>query len=139
MREQAVYPDEFSRYLSTGQLLIGINDREMSLRGFEYLKKAFELSPSESVMRIIVSCLNLGHIKPRVYPYIEEYLKEFIANKDMYAKDDGYFQKLMAARMSAIYMSSRYKRKDPEKAKFYGEIAKEYTTEFKTKSEAAIW
>ncbi len=139
VREQAVFPDEFSRYLSTGRAWLFLNDRERSLRGFEYLKKAFEIDPCESAMRMLVSSLGLEHIRPRVYPYIENYLEEFIANKDSYSKEAGYFKQLMAARMAARYLSLRYKRTDPAKSKLYARIDTDYLAEHKVKYEKTKW
>ena len=139
IREQAVFPDEFSRYLSTGRTWLYLNDREMSLRGFEYLKKAFEIDPCDSAMRMLISSLSLEHVKPRAYPYIENYLKEFIANKDSYSKEAGYFKQLMAGRMAARYLSSWYKRTDPAKARLYSSLVNDYIAEHKITYEKTKW
>jgi len=136
--QQAIYPDEFSKLLSTGYNLLFLNDDKASLLGFQYIVKALEIDPSETSMRLLIASLKRSHLRSKAYLQIEKFLADFIANKNTYVERSGYLKRLVAARLAANYLAARYKRPDPGKSRSYTALDAKYAEEFK-KLQRAKW
>ncbi|MBN1457347.1 MAG: hypothetical protein JW912_05810 [Sedimentisphaerales bacterium] len=139
INQQAIYPDEFSEFLSIGYNLLFLADEKASLKGFEYIVKALEIDPSETSMRMLIASLKRKHLRSEAYSQMEKFLTDFTSNKSSYEKKSGYLKRLMAARLAANYLSARYKRANPEKSRSYTALDAEYVKEFREIYEKAKW
>lgn len=104
---ETVFPDEFSKNFTIAlDILARTNDTEKVKQGLEYAAKALEQDPSTLVVLTILSANRFDDhkIKAKVFSICNAYFNDFVANKDKYINEDGYFHRLAAAARIGAYL-----------------------------------
>ncbi|MHC4621326.1 MAG: hypothetical protein ACYTEQ_26585, partial [Planctomycetota bacterium] len=128
---KTIYPDDFHRNLIMAHILLrpqaGPVERE---QGFDSAVKAFELNPSPAPMRQILSAAKFAELKPRVNDFCRAWFDDFTQSKDMWAGQDGYHHRIVAALNASTYLRGlARKQQDREQAEFYAARIKQYKNE----------
>jgi hypothetical protein len=124
---KAIYPDEFSRDLILAYNKLGGTEKK---QGLDFAFKAFKLNPSQAPMIVILFAAGYAEFQPLVVDFCKNYFIEFTKNKDLYAKQDGYLNRIWAALLAGRYLRAvAVKQGNIELAKFYDAKLKEYNDE----------
>jgi len=115
---ETVYPDDYHRNLirshSSYLYRPGLPEKR---EGFEFAKKAFELSPSPTPLFEVLAYGAFPQLKPEVDEFCRAYLDEFEANQDTWPGQDGYRLKTQAVQIVCAHL------KDPARQdKYLGEL-----------------
>ena len=105
---KTIYPDDFHKNLIYAHSWLfyrrGINEKK---KGFDFAVKAFNLNPSPTPMQeIMLVAPSFAEIKPDVNKFCEDYVKEFIENGADWAEQDGYRDRVEAARLASFYLAN---------------------------------
>jgi len=115
---ETVYPDDYHRNLIRSHSWYlhrpGLAEKR---EGFEFAKKAFELSPSPTPLFEVLGYGVFPQLKPEVDEFCKSYLEEFEANRDLWSRQDGYRLKTQAVQLVCAHL------KDPVRQQEYlGEL-----------------
>ena len=105
---KTIYPDDFHKNLIYAHSWLfyrrGINEKK---KGFDFAVKAFNLNPSPTPMQeIMLVAPSFAEIKPDVNKFCEDYVKKFIENGADWAEQDGYRDRVEAARLASFYLAN---------------------------------
>ena len=141
MEGKAEFPNEFAMNLTLGKNYLRLLDTEMSRKGFEHAKKAFEIDNCFAPMQQLINEVAMRHVhlKKEANDFIEKYLIDFIANRETLKSGKGYLKKLDAAWGAASHLSNVYAKSNPQLAKKYEQLNKELVVERQTISEKIRW
>jgi hypothetical protein len=139
LNQKVKFPNELSRNLTLGHILIGASDPRLSQAGCEYLKKALKIRPSQIPMMELIYAAGYKHLRNSARAGIKEYFERFAKNKEAWSKQGGYEKKLTSAIMAARYLASKTSRTNPELSKQYNNRAAEYTKERPRISNKSRW
>ena len=139
INKKAKFPNEFSMNLTIGSTLVAATDPSWAKVGYEHIKKAFQIRPSQISIIELVYAARRKKLNKLVTADIKQYFEEFTKNKDALSKKGGYEKRLLAAIMAGKYLAQQIKRNDPELAKQCASLAKKYTTEQKQVSKGSRW
>jgi hypothetical protein len=124
---KTLYPDEFFKDLIIAYNIVGGTAKK---QGLDFAIKAFNLHPSQAPMQIILSAAKYAELQPLVSDFCKNYFDEFVKNKGLYAKQDGYFNRIWAALLAGRYLrESAAKQGNTELVQFYDAKMKEYQSE----------
>ncbi|MHC5060613.1 MAG: hypothetical protein ACYTFK_05970 [Planctomycetota bacterium] len=139
LNKKVKFPNELSMNLTLGNILIGATDAKWAKVGFEHLKKAFQIRPTQlSTIELVYASRRKGFAK-EVEAETKRYFDHFTENKDTLSKEGGYEKKLISAIMTGKFLRPRIKRTDPELSKQYGKLVKQYEAEHKQISKSSRW
>lgn len=139
LNQKAKFPNEFSRNLTLGGLLIGATDIRAAQAGYEYAKRAFEIRPSQISIMELIYAARRKNLRNLANADIKEYFEQFSKNKDALSKQGGYEKKLLAGIMAGKYLASQTARTNPELSRQYNKIAAKYTKEQPRRSKNSRW
>jgi hypothetical protein len=143
-----VYPDEFHSNLIRAHCWLFYSrttDKkkgfEFGVKGFDFAKKAFELNQSPTPMlEIILLVPGIDQLKPQVQKFCEDYIRRFTENGFEWAKEDGYRNRVEAARLAGFYLENIAKaRKNTELMKFYQDHQSQCVSELIRLSQIKRW
>jgi len=105
---KTLYPDEYHRNLICAHSYFfyrrGIAEKK---KGFNFAVQAFNLNESPAPMReVILAASRFDEIKAYVNKFCEDYLHKFTENKADWAEQDGYRNRVEAARLACFYLES---------------------------------
>ncbi len=105
---KTVYPDDYHKNLICAHSWLyyrrGIAEKK---KGFDFAVQAFNLNESPAPMReIILVASGFAEIKPDVKKFCEDYAEKFTENKADWAEQDGYRDRVEAARLACFYLES---------------------------------
>jgi hypothetical protein len=124
---KTLYPDEFSKDLIIAYNILGGTAKKQDL---DFAIKAFNLYPSQAPMQIILPLAKYAELQPFVSDFCKNYFDEFAKDKSLYAKQDGYFNRIWAALLAGRYLrESAAKQGNTELVQFYDAKMKEYQSE----------
>jgi hypothetical protein len=124
---KTLYPDEFSKDLIIAYNILGGTAKKQDL---DFAIKAFNLYPSQAPMQIILPLAKYAELQPFVRDFYKNYFDEFAKDKSLYAKQDGYFNRIWAALLTGRYLrESAAKQGNTELVQFYDAKMKEYQSE----------
>jgi hypothetical protein len=128
---KTVYPDDFSKYLFLANSLLMHPDKDTRQKGLNFAIKAFELNYSQvPVQRIIYAARKSPELKEQVDNFCKDCFDDFTKNKDLYAKRDGYHNRIAAVLNVIPYLASNaQQQKNIELVQFYNTKMKEYNNE----------
>jgi hypothetical protein len=118
---KTIYSDDFSKNLvmAHNMFLFG-KGKNSKQQGLDFAFKAFELNPSQAPMAEILSAARFAELRPHINNFCHDYFDDFIKNQDLYAKQDGYHNRIAAALMAGDYLQKAAKgQKNQGKAQFY--------------------
>ena len=126
-----IYPDEFCKNLIIGHSMLRLGkDNKARREGLDYTEKAMALQPSQAAMQEIVFAARFGELRDDVNEYCKRYLDDFAKNKDEYAQEAGYLQRLWGALISCQHLERiAGMEKNSELAKSYAERKNKYNSE----------
>ena len=138
LNQKVKFPNELSRNLTLGGILIGASDPRLSQAGCEYLKKALEIRPSQVSIMELINAARRKNLRNSASAGIKEYFERFSKSKDAWSKQGGYEKRLTAAIMAAKYLAQT-SRANPELSKQYNKLAAEYIKEQPRISKNSRW
>ena len=129
LKKQAKFPNEYSENLTLSMVNLSIKPATVKhvIDGFNYAKKAFNISASGSSMSQITRAGGYGPVRKRAIIFAEKYIQDFITNKEKMSEEGGYAMRLDAARVGLFFLTRNYSKSNPKKAKEYSE----YSTQFR--------
>ncbi len=121
---KTLYPDEFSRQLVIAHHMLSPDKRR---RGLDYAIRAFNLRPSQSALRIIISLAKYPDLKPLIDDFCKNYFDESMKDEGNYAEKDGYVHRIVATWTIGKYLRNSAAREgNTELSRFYDTKTKEY-------------
>ncbi len=126
-----IYPDDFSMNLIKAhhRFLYGRTEAERQ-QGLDFAIRAFDLNPSEAALHLIMPALRFGELRGRINNFCRSYLDDFVKNKGLYAKKDGYFHRIASAYSISLYLQKIAERqKDVKLVEYYDAQMKQYDDE----------
>jgi hypothetical protein len=124
---KTLYPDEFTRNLIIAYHMFSPGQRK---QGLDFAIKSFNLYPSQAPMQVILPLAKYAELQPFVSDFCKNYFDEFAKDKNLYAKQDGYFHRIWAALLAGRYLrESAAKQGNTELVQFYDAKVKEYQNE----------
>ena len=105
---KTLYPDDFHANLIRAHSRLyyrrGIAEKK---KGFDFAVQAFNLNPSPAPMQeIMLVAPSFAEIKPDVNKFCEDYVNKFIENGADWAEQDGYRDRVEAARLASFYLAN---------------------------------
>ena len=103
---KTIYPDEFHQDLIRAHSwLLYYRDPEKRKEGLKYAINAFNAKPSQTPMlEIILLAARFPELRSDIDDFCTDYAKRFEENKDSWAKQDGYRQKVESARLAYFHL-----------------------------------
>lgn len=138
---KTLYPDDFSKNLiiAHNMLLFG-KEQSMKKQGLDSAIKAFELNPSQTPMQKIIFAARFPELRPLVIRFCKNYLDDFMRNKNLYAKQDGYLHRVWSALVAIDYLRKvAQAQKNPNFVRFCDAKRKQYLNEQKPLRERMRW
>jgi hypothetical protein len=124
---KALYPDEFSKDLILAYDKLGGTEKK---QGLDFAITAFKLKPSQAPLQIILYTARYADLQPLVENFCKNYFYEFAKDKNLYAKQDGYVNRIWAALLTGKYLRAiAAKQGNIELARFYDDKLNEYNDE----------
>ncbi|MBA7484740.1 hypothetical protein ES707_20270 [subsurface metagenome] len=110
-------------------------------KGFDFAVKAFNLNPSPAPMReIMLVASRFAGIKPDVNKFCENYVREFTENEADWTEQDGYRNRVEAARLACIYLGGVARTEGNTKlANFYAAQQKKCNGELRRVAQNKTW
>ena len=127
---RTVYPNEFAKNLTKAHLQSISNDPKLVEQSLGYAMEAFSLEPSQIPLQRILNLARLRSLNPKVVKFCEDYVDDFVANNEKYAKNDGYHNRIVAAFIACDFLARQ--TLDPEQKKFYNSKSQQYKDEQST-------
>lgn len=128
---QTVYPDNFSRNLIIAYYLLSPGrEKAAHKQGLDFAVKAFKLNPSRAPMLRIISAARYAELGPSIKKFCENYINDFTNNKNDWAEEHGYYQKVVVAWNASSYLQKIAEKQGNTKlAKSYAAKKREHTNE----------
>lgn len=125
------YPDEFSRDLIIAHnLLLFGAEEDTKKRGLDFAIKAFESNPSQAPMREIIFASRFADLRPRISAFCKNYFDDFVKNRQLYSKEDGYLHRIWAVLLATDYLKKVAKmEKNTELVGFYEAKKQQFNAE----------
>jgi len=139
LSRKAKFPNELAGNLTLGSLLIKATDIRAAQAGYEYVRKAFQIRPSQISIIELIYAARRKEFKKAITVDMKQYLDDFIKNKDDLSKRGDYEKKLLSAMMAGKYLIPQIRRTNPELSKKYANLAKEYESERVHISNGSRW
>jgi hypothetical protein len=130
---KTLYPNDFSKNLVLAHYMLQPDKPEAQKKqGLDFAVKAFHANPSWAPMQQIVSAAKFAELKPRVNDFCRTWFDDFTQNKDVWAGQDGYHHRIVAALNASSHLQRLAKKRgDGEQAEFYAARMKQYKNERK--------
>ncbi len=140
MDGKTIYPNDFSKSLFFANSLLARPEEAARQKGLNFAIQAFKLNPSQVPIQKIMYAARFPELKKQVDDFCKEYLDEFAENKDLYAKQHGYHNKMAAVLNAISYLkASAQKQKNSDLVQFYNDKMKEYKNERTKLLRRRIW
>jgi hypothetical protein len=142
VNDKAAYPNDFSKSLTIAHNLFVFGEGEAARKkGLETAIRALELAPSAAPMlEILLAGQRSAELNPVIYSFLSSYIGDFAKNKSTYAKQNGFLNRVIAARMAYEYLQQVAENsKDTKLAQSYGTKIKECDDEIRQLRDAQTW
>ena len=138
---QTLYPDDFHKNLVLGHTYLLQADLTTRIKGFDFVKKAFEENRSPAPMlEIILVAARTQELIPQITEFCKDWIDDFEKNKDKYRAQNGYRLKLEAARLACVHLEKAAQaQKDAKFADTYVARMRDYTKERDGISDTKRW
>ena len=74
-------------------------------QGLDFAIKAFNLNPSPAPMiEIVIVAARFAELKPRIDDFCRKVVDDFVKNRDLYTKQDGYRLRIEAVRLACMHL-----------------------------------
>ncbi len=131
MDGKTIYPDEYSKNLIIAHKMLLFGQGKVAKeQGLNAAIKALESTPSPVSMEKVLFATKFEELRPRIYVFCKDYVNNFTKNKNLYAEQDGYFNRLLTASVANSYLEKIAKRQGwAQEAKLYAAKSQEYEIE----------
>jgi len=138
---KTLYPDDFSRNLIIAHyLLLPGKGKATHKLGLDFAIKAFKLNPSQAPMQKIMFAARFAELKPHVNAFCKDYFDNFTKNKNLYAKQNSYSHRIVAALVVSDYLQRvAKKQKNAKLVEYYATEKQEYENERKRVLKRKRW
>jgi len=101
-----IYPDQFHQNLIRAHSwLLYYRDQDKRKEGLKYAIDAFNAKPSQTPMlEIILLAARFAELQSNIDDFCADYARRFEENKDSWPRQDGYRQRVEAARLACFHM-----------------------------------
>ena len=122
---EAKFPTECSQDLTLASLYLQTGQEEYAQQAFEHAKKAFEVEPNQaSALRMVYEVRRYPSVRRQAEQTLQAFLDDFLAQQNEYAKQGGFCNRLVAARIAANGLIASFQTTDPARAKRYQDFFK---------------
>jgi hypothetical protein len=139
VNKKAKFPNEFSMNFTIGGILVNATNPSWAQLGYEHLKKAFQIRPSQISTIELIYAARHKNLNKLVRADTKLYFEEFTKNKDALSEEGGYEKRMLAAMMAGRLLATQFKRTDPEFAKQCASLTAEYVAEQKQTAKGSRW
>ncbi len=98
------YPNEFTKNLFLARTYLMQNTLASKTKGLEYAKKALSLKPCDVAVQQFLYALPFEKTRTQAKTILENHLNTFQENKDKYANQDGYYNRLTAVGLACTIL-----------------------------------
>jgi hypothetical protein len=140
--DKVVYPNDFSKNLTIAHNLFLFGDGVPARKeGLELAARALKLSPSAApILEMIFAGQRSAELNSIVYSFLSSYIDDFAKNKSAYARQNGYINRVIAAKMAYEYLQQIAEfSKDAKLAQSYGTTVKECDSEIRQLRDTQMW
>jgi len=138
---KTVYPDRFSENLVKAHNMFLFSEGKAAKKeALDYAIKAFNEYPSRAPLLKILPATVVPELRQTVGEFCVNYADDFVKNKGLYAKQGGYFHRLLSAYIVCDYLQDVAKRQKKDKlVEFYAANKREYWNEQKMLAKNKRW
>ena len=139
---KTIYPDDYHANLIRAHSWFyyrpGIEEKKKAL---DFAIKAVNLNPMpNTILEILLMATNFSELSSRVNQFCSDYFNEFIAKKDVWAKQDGYRHKVEAVRLACYHLKKLAQaQRDTKLVNFYAGKEIEYLEELTMIHQSKRW
>ncbi len=135
LADQAEFPNVHAKGMTMFSVILenGAKERYKDLYGLA--SEALQDFPTPSSMIVMTRLKSFPAFKPQLTKDLQAYVEDFLAKRDSYKKEDGYYQRLVSARMAINFLM---KETGEGKAK-YSTLSNEIGKETKAFKESSVW
>lgn len=130
LKDEAVFPDTFSKNLTTARAILENSYNERARDLYPLTKQALEEYPYPEAMQALCRLHTSPSLRNSVQGDIQAYLDDFLAHRDNYMKQNGYLLRLGSADIAAQFLSGVIPQ---EKAEY-----KKISTQLRNQSQALM-
>jgi len=135
---RTIYRDDFYRNTVMAEILL--SNEKTAEQGFSFAARAFKSKPCRTSVLAVLGAIRFSSLRDKAFTLCKEYFDEFEKNKAVYAKQDGYYSKLIAAMYAAYYLKdSSQIQQDTKMAQLYQEKRVEYVNEIRDIFSNIVW
>ncbi|TSA53030.1 MAG: hypothetical protein D4R45_06250 [Planctomycetaceae bacterium] len=137
-----IYPDDYHKNLIRAHSWFyyrpGIEEKKKAL---DFAITAFKLNPMPTtILEILLMATNFAELNPTVNQFCSDYFNEFIEEKDVWSKQDGYRHKVEAVRLACYHLKKlAQSRRNTELVNFYAGKEIEYLDELTRIHQSKRW
>ena len=114
------FPTESSKHLTLATLYLQTGNEQYAQQALEHAQRAFELEPNQaSALRMVYEVRRYPSVRRQAEETLQAFLEDFLDRRDEYAKQGGYCNRLVAARIAANGLIASTQATDPTRAKRY--------------------
>jgi hypothetical protein len=105
---KTLFPDDFCKGVTLAHdFLLYLPGVAAKQQGLDFAIKAFELNPSPAPMlEVVLIAARFTEVKPRVDDFCRKVLDDFVKNRDLYTKQDGYRLRIEAVRLACLHLEN---------------------------------
>lgn len=133
--DTAVFPDAFSKQLTTATVIIETKDGNRIKELYDLASGAFEELSSPIAAVTLTQLSGIPTFREKVADFFQQYLDDLQTNKNTYRKTDGFGERLNSASIAARFLARIY----PDKSKDYLGQAKQFQNELQEIRTEGIW
>jgi len=120
---KTLFPDEFCKSVTIAHdLFMFRSGTAAKNQGLDFAIKAFNLNPSPAPMIeiVLVAARRFAEVKPRIDDFCKNVVDDFVKNKNLYTKRDGYRLRVEAVRLACMHLERvAQAEKNTERQEFY--------------------
>jgi len=138
---RTIYPDDFSENLIIAHNAFLFEQWKVTKeRGLDFAVKAFESNPSLAPMQEILRAAKFEELRSRVDDFCKGYIEDFDKNKEIYARQDGYGNRISAALAASDHLQ-RITREQGRAGitELYADKSQKYKNELNEVLESQRW
>jgi hypothetical protein len=119
---KTLFPDDFCKSITIAHnLFLFGKGTEEKQQGLEFAIKAFNLNPSPTPMlEVVLVAARFPDLIPRIDDFCRNVVDDFIKNRNLYTKQNGYRLRIEAVRLACMRLERvAQTKKNTERLEFY--------------------
>jgi hypothetical protein len=135
LNDTAVFPDAFSKNLTTATVIIETKARERFAELYDLLSTVFEKQPNPVIAITLTQLYGIPTFREKVDDLFQAYLDDFEKNQEVYRETDGFALRLSCANIAARFLA----KVNPKASEDYGNQVTFYQNKIRQINTEAIW